>query len=68
MRQMVNILTVTIILVIGVIILAWVITPHESVKVPQITLAPAQSSPVVATHSFPFEQAANTIGLFKGSI
>ena len=49
MRQMVNILTVTIILVIGVIILAWVIIPHESVKVPHITLAPAQPSPVIAT-------------------
>jgi hypothetical protein len=63
MRQIINILTVGIILIIGVIILAWVIIPHESVKVPHITLASTQSSPVVATHSFPFEQAAVTITL-----
>ena len=63
MRQFINILSVGIILVIGVIVLAWVIIPHESVKVPHITLASAQSSPVVATHSFPFEQAAVTIML-----
>ena len=63
MRQTINILTVGIILIIGVIILAWVIIPHESVKVPHITLAPAQPSPVIAMHTFPFEQAAVTITL-----
>jgi hypothetical protein len=53
MRQIINILTVGIILIIGVIILAWVIIPHESIKVPHITLTSAQSSPIVAprTHS-----------------
>ena len=63
MRQIINILGVVIILVIGVIILGWVIIPHESVQVPHITLASAQSSPLVATHSFPFEQAVVTITL-----
>ena len=61
--RIINILTVGIILIIGVIILPWVIIPHESIKVPHITLTSAQSSPIVATHSFPFEQAVVTITL-----
>jgi hypothetical protein len=63
MRQIINILTVGIVVLIVGVILIGVVIPRESVVVPHITLASAQSSPIVATHTYPFEQAAVTITL-----
>ena len=63
MRQVINILTVGIIVLIGMVILFGFIIPRESVEVPHIALASAQSSPIIATHTFPFEEASVTISL-----
>ncbi len=63
MRQKFNILGVGIAVLIGAIILAGCIFPRESVEVPHITLSSVQASPLIATHSFPFEQASVTITL-----
>jgi len=61
MRQIINILGVGIVILIVVVVIAGCIIPRESVEVPHIALASVHSSPIVATHSFPFEQASVTI-------
>jgi hypothetical protein len=63
MRQKINILVLGVVVIIGAVILAGCIFPRESVEVPHIVLASAKASPLIATHSFPFEQASVTITL-----
>jgi hypothetical protein len=63
MRQNINVLSLGIVVIIGAVILAGCIFPRESIEVPRIVLASTQASPLIATHSFPFEQASVTITL-----
>jgi hypothetical protein len=63
MRQIFSFLAVGIIVIIGGVIVFGFVIPRESIEVPHIALAATQSSPIVATHTFPFEDASVTLTL-----